>query len=116
MIGSQGGPPADPISDSPPSDRDRTTVRRALVAGLLVWILSGAALGGGLASAGPRAAAAGLLLGLSAGAVVASAWLLVALGLDVYADHRPSRRRLTWTVGVTVFAVLSPALRLALGG
>ncbi|HWB73242.1 MAG TPA: hypothetical protein VG452_13595 [Egibacteraceae bacterium] len=93
-----------------PADRDRTTVRRALAAGLVVWAASASALVAAvvLAGAGGRLGLAAALLGLTAGSLVASTWLLVAAALDLLAGHVPGRRRVVWTVALVAFAVLSP--------
>lgn len=95
--------------------RDRTTVRRALGAGLLVWICTGAALVAVVIGAGGDGAA-GLVavsMGLVVGSVIASAWLMLAAALDLLADHPPSRRRALWTVGVVVFTFATPLLVVA---
>ncbi|MDP8970594.1 MAG: hypothetical protein M3N52_08920 [Actinomycetota bacterium] len=98
----------DPAADS--AQRDRTTVRRALRAGLVVWaICAGALLGAVLvAGAGGRFGLAAVLLGLTAGSLAASSWLLLSAALDLLAEQPPGRRRVAWTVTVVAFTVLSP--------
>lgn len=102
----------------PPGARDRTTVRRALAAGGVVWALVAVPLvvsvvvGGGDGDA----ALPVVLLGLSCGGIVASGWLLLALGLDVAAGDPPGTARLLWTAAVVVLTGLSPLLFLASGG
>ena len=86
---------------TPHGPRDRTTVRRGLIAGGAVWALAslGLALAGGLdAAALPWQAA----LGASFGGIVAALWLWLATLLDVLAGDRPSRRRWLWALGLTV--------------
>lgn len=80
----------------------------------MVWVT----LGGPLVAVGVRAGAGGaaglaaVMAGLVAGALVASAWLLLAAALDLLAGCRPGRRRLLWTAAVTLFAFVSPFLLL----
>jgi hypothetical protein len=88
-------------------------VRRALLAGGAVWLLVGGALGVAMAGQGGRASATGVLVGLSAGSLVASLWLLLALALDL-ATRRPTpRRRVRWTYVVAAVAMLSPLLAIS---
>lgn len=94
--------------------RDRRSVRRALLAGGVVW----AALGGTLVVVGLLAGADGaagfaaVMAGLVAGALVASAWLLLAVFLDLLAGAPVGRRRVAWTAGLVLLAFVSPFLLL----
>lgn len=111
---------ADPETDHrsvrSPAERDRVTVRRALIAGGVVWALVGGPLVVGLAPAGGQASAAGMLLGLVFAGVVASLWLLVAAGIDLWMGQPIGGRRVAWTAGVLVATMLSPLLVLGAGG
>jgi hypothetical protein len=98
--------------------RDRTTLRRALLAGAVAWaavalpLLAAVLLGGGSA----QMALTGVLLGFVIGACVAAGWLLFAAVLDLWVGEPPGRRRLVWTAAMTGVALLSPLLLLAAGG
>lgn len=87
-------------------------VRRALVAGALTWVLSGGLLsllvlkGAG----GGDATAAALMLGLVAGSIISSAWLLTMTAADLLGRKPVPRARLWWIAGITVLAMASPAL------
>lgn len=89
---------------TPHGPRDRTTIRRALIAGAVVWAL----VGGGLAALaladglGARAAVANVVLGLPFGGVLATFWLWLANLLDVVAGEPPSRRRWLWALASTL--------------
>lgn len=111
---------ADPDTEQRPSrgraDRDRATVRRALIAGGVVWALVGGPLVVGLAPAGGRASAAGMLLGLVFAGMATSLWLLTAAAIDLWTGQPIDRRRLAWTAGVPVATMLSPLLVLGAGG
>lgn len=96
-------------------DRERTTVRRGLVAGALVGVVTGSPLVVTVVRAGGDGATGlvAVMMGLVAGAVVASAWLVLAAVLDLLAGEPPGRRRALWTVGVVVFTLASPMLIVA---
>lgn len=96
-----------------PAQRDRVTVRRGLVAGGVTWALAGGGLVAGMAPAGGQASAAGLLLGLVLGGIVASAWLLLALAIDLWTRQPIGRRRWIWTVAVTLATAVAPVLPVA---
>lgn len=98
------------------AERDRVTVRRALIAGGVVWAIVGGPLVVGLAPAGGQASAAGMLLGLVFAGLIASLWLLVAAGIDLWAGQAIGRRRVAWTAAVLVATLLSPLLVLGAGG
>jgi len=102
----------------PPGARDRTTLRRALATGGVVWTLVALPLVVSVVVGGGNGAAAlsVVLLGLSCGGIVASGWLLLALGLDLAAGDAPGARRLFWTAAVVVLTGFSPLLFLASGG
>lgn len=111
------------VSDAPaqqrPRDareRERVTVRRALIAGLITWALIGGSLAVSLAGAGGQASAAGMLLGLVFAGIVASAWLLTAMAIDLLTHKSISRRRTLWTVAVALFTLISPTFVLGAGG
>jgi hypothetical protein len=113
--------PAEPRADDAtparsPRERDRLTVRRALIAGAVAWALVGGPLVVGLAPAGGQASAVGMLLGFVIGGIVASGWLLVAAAIDLRTDQPIGRRRVAWTVGVTAVAALSPVMVAGVGG
>lgn len=100
------------------SERDRTTVRRALLAGALTSTVIGLPL---LVSAvvggqGGAVALATVLLGLTLGGLVASAWLLLAGILDVMAGERPGLRRMVWTAALVGVTLVSPLLLVAARG
>jgi hypothetical protein len=107
--------PTEATPDGDASARDRRIVRRGLLAGGAVGVGLAALLGIGLAGAGAAAIASGLWLGLAVGGFVAAGWLLLALGLDLMAGDRPSGRRLAWTAGVSLVALILPFLALAAG-
>ena len=98
--------------------RDRTTLRRALVAGavcaaavglpLLVAVVIGDGSG--------RAGLVAVLLGLTIGGLVASGWLLLAVLLDLLAGEPPSGTRLLLTLLVLLASAFAPLLLLAAGG
>lgn len=98
--------------------RDRTTVRRALAAGALVWVVVGGPLllAGLLGSDADRAALVAVLIGFVVGAFAAALWLLVAMLLDLWAGEPPGLRRALWTGATLAVALLSPFLLLAAGG
>ncbi len=98
------------------ADRDRVTVRRALIAGGVVWALVGGPLVMWFAPAGGQASAVGMLLGLVFAGMITSTWLLVAAAIDLWTGQPVDRRRLAWTVGVTIATMLSPLLVLGAGG
>jgi hypothetical protein len=106
-----------PVRSPAPSGRDQRArdalvVRRALRAGGLTWLVIGGLLLASVLNAGGggQAGMAALLLGLVFAGVVTSAWLLLATVLDLLADDPPSRRRILFTAGVTLFTLLSPVL------
>lgn len=91
--------------------RDRTTVRRGLVAGavvaalaavpLLGLVLAPAAEGRVLTAAVIAVAA----LALAVGALTALAWILLGTLVDLIADQPPGAARVRWSVGLAVLAV-----------
>lgn len=100
------------------AQRDRTTVRRALLAGALTSTVTGlpllvAAVVGGQ---GGAVGLATVLLALTLGGMVASAWLLLGSILDVRAGERPGTRRLVWTAALVGVTLLSPLLLVAARG
>jgi hypothetical protein len=111
---------ADP--GSPPRDehagrhedarRDAVTIRRGLRAGAVVWVALGAVFTTVVIRAGGDGAAglAAVMLGLTAGSLVASGWLLLAALLDLLAGARVGRRRVIVTAAVVLFAFASPML------
>ncbi len=91
--------------------RDRTTVRRALRAGAV----AGGGVGGlllvvAVASRAGIETVTAVMSGVAVGALVTAGWLLLAALLDVLAGDYPGRRRLLWTLGATVLALLGPFL------
>lgn len=114
--GSGAGSDGSAGSGRSPRERDRVTVRRALLAGGAAWALVGGPLIVGLAPAGGDASAAGMLLGLVVGGIVASGWLLLAAAIDLRTDQPIGRRRVAWTVGVTALAVIAPVMVAGVGG
>lgn len=95
-----------------PTDRDRVTVSRALRAGGVAAAATALLLLVAAIVAGVGYAAA-LTGGLAIGSVVAAGWLLLAALLDILAKDFPGPRRLAWTVGAAVVALVSPFLVLA---
>jgi uncharacterized membrane protein YozB (DUF420 family) len=92
------------------TDRNRTTVRRGVRAGLLVGVgvmllLVPAA----LSDDGPGGAVI-LSAGIAAGTFVAAVWLLLAAVLDTIAGERMNARRAVWTAATTVLALFGPFL------
>lgn len=98
------------------AERERVTLRRAAVAGFATWALVGGGLAVGLAGAGGQASAAGVVLGAVIAGIVASAWLLAALAIDVATRRPVGRRRLLWTIAVTLLTMVSPVFVLGAGG
>lgn len=98
--------------------RDRRVVRRGLTLGLVLWLLCAVVLVAAAlwADAGGRAVLVGVTLAWTVGVIGAAAWLLVAGVVDLVADLSVSRRRLWWTVGVTLLAFVSPVLVLGAAG
>jgi hypothetical protein len=98
--------------------RDRRVVKRALVAGGVVWavlagvLLTFVILGGGSG----RAGATVVLLALCFGSATASVWLLLALATDALAGERVGPGRLAWTVATVLFTFVSPMLVLGAQG
>ena len=94
-------------TDSPPFDRNRTTVRRAVRAGG-----GGAAVAAGLmlilAVQSKVAGGAVLAAAITGWGVITAAWLLLAALLDVLAGEPPNLRRVLWTVAATLVAMLAP--------
>ncbi|MPZ89144.1 MAG: hypothetical protein GEU81_13970 [Nitriliruptorales bacterium] len=112
MTGASPSTPGEAEPPLPPADRDRTMVRRALIAGGITWAALGLPLftavlvGGG----GGRAGLATLLLALTFGGAAASAWLLVGTLLDLLAGEAPGRQRIVWMVLILSFTFVSPLL------
>ena len=93
-------------------DRDRTTVRRAVRAGLVagagvVLLLVPASL-----SDNPPGGAVLLAAGFAAATLVTAVWLLLAGVLDTIAGERMSLRRAVWTGAATIAALFGPFLLL----
>jgi hypothetical protein len=90
--------------------RDRETVRRALRAGAVVWLV--AALGLGVASIVTRGTMAGetaaliVAVGLVIGGLAATLWLMLANVLDLFAGAPPGLRRWLWTAGILLFTAM----------
>ena len=95
-----------------PVDRDRTTVRRALRAGLVAGIAVMLLLVPALLSDNSPGGAVVLAAGIAAGTLITAAWLLLAGILDTIAGVRLSLRRALWTTGATVAALFGPFLLL----
>ena len=91
------------------TNRNRTTVRKALRAGALV-ALSIAVVGGALAAGGTMPLPAVFAFAFAAGTFVAAVWLLLSFLLDLIAGEPPDRRRVLWTVGTVLLAMLGPFL------
>ena len=89
---------------TPHTQRDRTTVRRGLIGGALVWALATMLLAAAGVAGGFTPAALGLQMALAApfGGIVAAVWVWLAILLDVLAGEPPSRRRWLWALGLTV--------------
>jgi MFS family permease len=91
-------------------DRNRTTVRRAVRAGLIAGAAAMLALvPAALADDGPGGAVI-LSAGIAAGTFVSAVWLLLAAILDTIAGERMSVRRALWTAVATVGAMFGPFL------
>ena len=93
------------------SDRNRTTVRRALRAGTVVGAII-FVLGVVLTGDGGIELPIVIMTALTAATFVNAAWLLVAYLLDVIAGDPPDRRRTVWTVVSVVAAMFGPFLLL----
>ena len=89
-------------------ERDRTTVRRALRAGLVVTVVAGVPLVVAALLAGAGLVGLAVVAGLAAGVLATAGWLLLAGLLDVWAGDLPGARRLAVTAVFTVLALLSP--------
>lgn len=111
-----GGSPGLPGAAGDGGDRERRTVRRALVAGGATWLGLGLLLGLRLAPGGGEARLVGVLLAMIVAGLVASGWLLLALLLDLVTDQPIGRGRLAWTAALVVFTIASPMLLLGAGG
>lgn len=87
-------------------------MRRALLAGVALWVGGSAVLVAVVVRAGGDGAAGvvAVMVALVAGSMLSSAWLLLAATLDLVAGEPPGRRRVLWTVGVLLFAFASPLL------
>lgn len=87
-------------------------MRRALAAGLVLWVAMASVLVGAVVRSGGDGAAGvvAVLAALVAGSLLSSAWLLLAAALDLAAGEPPSRRRTLWTVAVILFTFASPLL------
>ena len=90
-------------------DRNRITVRRGLRAGGAVALFI-AVVGIALVAAGDVPLRVVLAIAFAAGAFVAAVWLLLAFLLDLVAGFSPDRRRILWTVGTVLVAMLGPFL------
>lgn len=97
------------------ADRERTTVRRALVAGAVAGLAVGVPLTVAVVLGDGTGAAllAVSLLALSAGGVVATGWLLLAAGLDLRSGAGVGRRRVVWTVAVATSTFVAQVLAAA---
>lgn len=100
------------------SDVDRRVVRRALLAGALVWtFVAGVLLAGVIGSGGPgRHGLVVVLLGLTLGTLVAAGWLLLSIILDLLAGTAPGRHRVRWAASLFAVAVVCPMLVLGAAG
>ncbi|MPZ72924.1 MAG: hypothetical protein GEU74_06775 [Nitriliruptorales bacterium] len=93
------------------ADRDRTTVKRALVAGAVAGAVAGTlALAGVMANAVPGALVIAAVIAGSS--FVAAGWLLLSAVLDILAGDPPDARRTAWTAGAALLAMLGPFLLL----
>jgi hypothetical protein len=99
-------------------ERDGRIVRRALLAGLIVWGVLSALLLSSIAvlGLGGREGATVVFLALCFGSATSSLWLLLALVLDTLAGERVGRRRLLWTAGAVLFTMITPVLVLGAQG
>ncbi|HVM18587.1 MAG TPA: hypothetical protein VM307_01365 [Egibacteraceae bacterium] len=86
-------------------DRDRTAIRRALRSGLILAVL----LAGFVALAGAPGAAI-VMTAVAVLAFVVAGWLMLSVIADLLGGQRPGRRRILWTVGAMVVAMLAPFL------
>jgi fucose permease len=107
----QSARPTTPATPAPP-DRNRTTVRRGVRAGLVAGVgvmllLVPASLGDN-----PPGGAVILSAGIAAMTLVTAGWLLLAAILDTIAGERMSLRRAIWTAAATVGAMFGPFLLL----
>lgn len=104
---------------TPHSERDRTTLRRGLCAGGVVWALASVALMVAGVAGGLNLVALPLQLALASpfGGIAACLWIWLATLLDVLAGEPPSRRRWLWAFGLTAFTafMLPLALSASLG-
>ena len=98
-------------TEAPPLDRNRTTVRRAVRAGLIGAVVA-AGLMLVLAVQSKVSGGAVLAAAITGWGVLTAAWLLLAALLDVLAGEPPNLRRVLWTVGATLVAMLAPFLLL----
>ena len=101
--------------------RDRETVRRALWAGAVVWLVAAAGLG--VASVATRRTMPGetaaliVAVALVVGGLAATLWLMLANVLDLFAGSPAGLRRWLWTAGILlVTALVVPAAASVLAG
>jgi hypothetical protein len=97
--------------ETPDVDRNRTTVRRAVRAGLVVGAVA-AALMLVLAVQSKVSGGAVLAAAITGWGVATAGWLLLAALLDVLAGEPPNLRRVLWTAAATLVAMLGPFLLL----
>jgi hypothetical protein len=93
-------------------DRNRTTVRRALRAGLIAGVGVMVMLVPSSLSDNAPGGAVVLSSGIAGGTLVTAVWLLLAAILDTFAGERISGRRALWTAAATVAALFGPFLLL----
>ena len=92
----------------PASERDRTTVRRGLRAGLVATLAVGLPLVGVTLLRQAELAGVALVSAIVVGILVAAGWLLLAVLLDVWAGEFPGVRRAVITGVFAVLALLGP--------
>lgn len=92
------------------TERDRTTVRRALRAGGVAGGAVTVALVVAALATAPATAAAALFAGITVAALVGGGWLLLAAILDIVAGEAPGAGRWAWTVMALVVTFLGPFL------
>jgi hypothetical protein len=101
--------------------RDRETVRRALWAGAVAWLVTAAGFGvsSALRRRGMEGETAVLIaaVALVVGGLAATLWLMLANVLDLFAGAPAGLRRWLWTAGILfVTALVVPAAASVLAG
>ena len=92
------------------ADRNRTTVRRGVRAGLVAGVGAMLLLVPTAFSDNFPGGAVVLAAGIAAGTFVCAVWLLLAAVLDTVAGERVDTRRAIWTAAATVAALFGPFL------